>query len=220
MKELIFNNFAVQNSMSISEVLLKLVIAMVIGCMVYMTYYLSTPRVTYSGNYGFSLVAMTIITTAIMAVISNNIALSLGMVGALSIIRFRTAIKDPRDTMFIFWAIMVGICCGVAQYTIALASSAVLMLFFLLAGAIRDDKRYILIIRCSTDAMENVRAVVYRHFPSSRLSVQNTTRDTAEFIFELKRTPEGKNDKFLREIYSCEGVECANFVLQEDIAAA
>jgi hypothetical protein len=137
------------------------------------------------------------------------------MVGALSIIRFRTAIKDPRDTMFIFWAIMVGICCGVSQYTIALASSAVLMLFFLLSRAIRDDKRYILIIRCNTGVMEDVKAVVYRHFPSSRLSVQNTSRLDAEFIFELKRSVKD-NNRFLREIYAIEGVDCANFVLQED----
>jgi len=118
--------------------------------------------------------------------------------------------------MFIFWAIMVGICCGVAQYIIALASTAVLLVFFLLARIIRDDKRYILIIRCDTAAMDKVKAVTYRHFPACRLSVQNTTRETAEFIYELKRANVSDNNKFLREIYGLEGVKCANFVLQED----
>ena len=220
MKEFIINNLAAQSAMSRSEALFKLVISLVIGFAVYAAYYLTSPRVAYNGSFGFSLVAMTIITTAIMAVISSNIALSLGMVGALSIIRFRTAIKDPRDAMFIFWSIMIGICCGVAQYIIALASTVVLFLFFLCAKAIRDDKRYILIIRCDISAMENIKAITFRHFPTSRISVQNTNQESAEFIYELKRTQLSGSNRFLEEIYACEGVECANFVLQEDTSNA
>ena len=220
MKEFIINNLASQSAMSLSEALFKLFISLVIGCVVYAAYYLTSPRVSYNGSFGISLVAMTIITTAIMAVISSNIALSLGMVGALSIIRFRTAIKDPRDAMFIFWSIMIGICCGVAQYIVALASTVVLLVFFLCAKAIRDDKRYILIIRCDISAMEKVKAITYKHFPTSRISVQNTNKESAEFIYELKRAQISGNSRFLKEIYACEGVECANFVLQEDTTNA
>lgn len=220
MKEFIINNLASQSAMSLSEALFKLFISLVIGCVVYAAYYLTSPRVSYNGSFGISLVAMTIITTAIMAVISSNIALSLGMVGALSIIRFRTAIKDPRDAMFIFWSIMIGICCGVAQYIVALASTVVLLVFFLCAKAIRDDKRYILIIRCDIGAMEKVKAITYRYFPTSRISVQNTSKESAEFIYELKRAQISGNSRFLKEIYACEGVECANFVLQEDTTNA
>ena len=220
MKEFIINNLASQSAMSLSEALFKLFISLVIGCVVYAAYYLTSPRVSYNGSFGISLVAMTIITTAIMAVISSNIALSLGMVGALSIIRFRTAIKDPRDAMFIFWSIMIGICCGVAQYIVALASTVVLLVFFLCAKAIRDDKRSLLIIRCDIGAMEKVKAITYRYFPTSRISVQNTSKESAEFIYELKRAQISGNSRFLKEIYACEGVECANFVLQEDTTNA
>lgn len=220
MKEFIISNLASQSAMSLSEALFKLFVSLVIGCAVYAAYYLTSPRVSYNGSFGISLVAMTIITTAIMAVISSNIALSLGMVGALSIIRFRTAIKDPRDAMFIFWSIMIGICCGVAQYIIALASTVVLFVFFLCAKAIRDDKRYILIIRCDISAMEKVKAITYKHFPTSRISVQNTNKESAEFIYELKHAQISGNSRFLKEIYACEGVECANFVLQEDTTNA
>lgn len=220
MKEFIISNLATQSAMSLSEALFKLFVSLVIGCVVYAAYYLTSPRVSYNGSFGISLVAMTIITTAIMAVISSNIALSLGMVGALSIIRFRTAIKDPRDAMFIFWSIMIGICCGVAQYIVALASTVVLLVFFLCAKAIRDDKRYILIIRCDISAMENIKAITFRHFPTSRISVQNTNKESAEFIYELKRAQISGNSRFLKEIYACEGVECANFVLQEDTTNA
>ena len=128
MKEFIINNLASENYVSFGSITFKLIMALLLGLTIYIAYYFSSSKVTYNSNFSFSLVSMTVITTAIMSVISSNIALSLGMVGALSIIRFRTAIKDPKDTMFIFWSIMVGICCGVSQYVIALACSIVLFL--------------------------------------------------------------------------------------------
>lgn len=216
MKNYILENLMAGSTVSFADVMFKLAMALIIGGTVYVAYYLTSSKIAYNSNFNLSLVAMAVITTAIMAVITNNIALSLGMVGALSIIRFRTAIKDPRDAMFIFWSIMIGICCGVSQYIIALASSVILFFFFLLAKAVREDKRYILVIRCRKDVMEDVKAATYRHFKSSRISVQNTTETSAEFIYELKRFARAKTDAYLEELYACGGVECANFVLQEE----
>ena len=82
-------------------------------------YRFSHSGAVYSARFNVSLLMMTLITTMIMNVIGNNISLSLGMVGALSIVRFRTAIKDTRDTAYIFWCIAVGICCGVSYYALA-----------------------------------------------------------------------------------------------------
>lgn len=218
MKEFIIDNLATGNYISFGDTIFKLVMALIISATIYVAYYFSSPKVTYNSNFNFSLVAMSVITTAIMAVISSNIALSLGMVGALSIIRFRTAIKDARDTMFIFWSVMVGICCGVSQYIIALATTAVLFVFYLLVRAVKDEKRYILIIRCETDVADEVKAVTYRYFPTSRLSVQNTTSDYCEFIYELKNFKTDKTEEYLSKLYDKEGIECANFVLEEDKA--
>ena len=218
MKEFIIENLTAASYTSLGSTVFKLIMAMVIGSAAYVAYYLTSSKVCYNRSFNFSLVAMSIITTAVMAVISSNLALSLGMVGALSIIRFRTAIKDSRDTMFIFWSIMVGICCGVSQFMIALVATAVLFLFFLLAKTGKEDQRYILIIRCQMPVAEQVKALVYRQFPSSRLSVQNTAQENAEFIFELKRFQDQGTDNFLQEIYALDGIECANFVLQEDKA--
>ena len=217
MKEFIIENLLAGSTVSFFDVAIKLFMALVIGATIYIAYYFTSSKVSYNSNFNLSLVAMAIITTAIMAVITNNIALSLGMVGALSIIRFRTAIKDPRDAMFIFWSIMVGICCGVAQYVIA--STVVLFLFFILAKAVKEERRYILIIRCEVDAMEYVKSVTYRYFKNSRISVQNTTSEYAEFIYELKQFEKTKTDDFLKELYACKKIECANFVLQEDKAS-
>lgn len=216
MKEFIINNLAAGNYISFGEILFKLFMALVIAAAIYVAYYFSSSKVTYNSNFSFSLVAMTVITTAIMSVISSNIALSLGMVGALSIIRFRTAIKDPRDTMFIFWSIMVGICCGVSQFIIAMAATAILFLFYLIVKVVKEEKRYILIIRCKMDTLEEVKAITYRHFKNSRISVQNTTEDYAELIYELKNFQGTGTDKYLDELYQCVGIECANFVLEEE----
>ena len=218
MKDFIINNLAEGNYLSIGAITFKLVMALIIGAAIYIAYYYSSSKVTYNKNFNFSLVAMTIITTAIMAVISTNIALSLGMVGALSIIRFRTAIKDPKDTMFIFWSIMVGICCGVSQYVIALATTAVLLVFYLMTKVAKEEKRYILIVRCELKAMEKVKALTYRYFKNSRIAVQNTSEDSAEFIYELKKLDDSQTVPYLEELYKCGKIECANFVLEEEKA--
>lgn len=216
MREFIINNLLTGSTVTFTDVMVKLLMALIIGATIYIAYYYTSSRVSYNSNFNLSLVAMAIITTAIMAVITNNIALSLGMVGALSIIRFRTAVKDPRDAMFIFWSIMVGICCGVSQYIIAISSTIILFLFFLLAKAVKEEKRYILVIRCKMDAMESVKSVTYRYFKDSRISVQNTTKEYAEFIYELKKFEKTESDEYLKELYACGEIECANFVLQED----
>ena len=218
MKDFIIQNLSAGSGVSFTGILFKLVMALLIGSMIYIAYYFTSNKVNYNASFNFSLVAMAIITTAIMAVISSNIALSLGMVGALSIIRFRTAIKDTRDTMFIFWSIMTGICCGVSQYVIALTCTAVLFLFYLVVRAVKEDHRYILILRCTAAAAEDVKALTYRSYPNSRLSVQNTTSAHTELIYELKKFQQDSTDAYLKELYALSGVEYANFVLEEDKA--
>ena len=113
-------NFIMQYSqdvvqeLSVQQIILNMAVALAVGLVIYLSYRFSHSGAIYSARFNVSLLMMTLITTMIMNVIGNNIALSLGMVGALSIVRFRTAIKDSRDTAYIFWCIAVGICCGVS----------------------------------------------------------------------------------------------------------
>ena len=102
MKQLLLELFEESGSLDPQAILLRLAMAMVIGAFIFLSYRLSHEGSIYSRKFNVSLVAMTVITTTVMVVIGNNIALSLGMVGALSIVRFRTAIKDSRDTIYIF----------------------------------------------------------------------------------------------------------------------
>ena len=169
---------------------------------------------------------MTVITTTVMVVIGNNIALSLGMVGALSIVRFRTAIKDSRDTIYIFWTIVVGICCGAGDFWVAGVGSAFTFLVLLLFGRVKNDDRLLLIIRSARVNEEKIEALVFLYYSrKANLRVKNTTETTVEFIYELsRRTAEraekaskgGARKSITDALYEIGSIEYCNIVTQND----
>ena len=118
-----------EGSLTLPDIILNIVAAGILGLMIFIAYKATHSGTVYSARFNISLVMAALVTATVMCVIGNNISLSLGMVGALSIVRFRTAIKDPRDTIFIFWSVAVGICCGVSDYLIALVGTVIIFLF-------------------------------------------------------------------------------------------
>ena len=138
MRQQILNLFTTPRDMSWEDILLNIVLAAVLGFFIFLSYAISHRGTIYSRKFNASLVILAVLTGTVMTVIGNNIALSLGMVGALSIVRFRTAIKDSRDTVYIFWSIIVGICCGVGDYAVACIGSAVTFAVILLLGCIKS----------------------------------------------------------------------------------
>ena len=171
--------------------------------------------------------ALTVVTTSVMIVISNNIALSLGMVGALSIVRFRTAIKDSRDTIYIFWAIVVGICCGAGDFLVAGIGSAFTFLVLLIFGRIKNDNRMLLVIRTSRINEERIEALIFQYFArKATLRVKNTTENSVEFIYEISKRvlddsekyqkASGKNKTITDAIYEIGNIEYCNFVMQNN----
>ena len=152
-------------------------------------------------------------------IIGNNVALSLGMVGALSIVRFRTAIKDSRDTVYIFWAIIVGICCGVGDYTVAAIGSIAVFVITILLGRVKNDERILLIIRAGKVLERNIESIVFKYFDRKAiLKVKNTTQDSVEFIYELSGKTYNiinKKEKNITDIlYELGTVEYVNIVTQ------
>ena len=210
--------------LSAQTIVTRLVMSAVVAGFLFLSYRLSHSGSIYSAKFNVSLVALTVITTTVMIVIGNNIALSLGMVGALSIVRFRTAIKDSRDTIYIFWAIVVGICCGAGDYLVAAAGSAVVFLVLLLFGRIRTDNRALLILRTARINEPKVESLIFQYFDRKAiLRAKNTTEETTEYIYEL-------NGKYLRKpasemaagksitdaVYEIGGIEYFNIVMQND----
>ena len=205
------------------SILLRLAVSVVIGGFIFLSYRLSHSGSIYSRKFNVSLVALTVITTTVMIVIGNNIALSLGMVGALSIVRFRTAIKDSRDTVYIFWAIVVGICCGSGDYLIAAAGSAVVFLVLLLFGRIRNDNRALLVMRTARINEEKIEALIFQYYARKAiLRVKNTTESSIELIYELnaryldsRKQPPGQKS-ITDAVYEIGNIEYFNIVMQSD----
>ena len=207
--------------LSLETIFLRMLAGAVIAFSIYLSYMLSHEGSIYSKKFNVSLMALTSITTAVMIVIGNNIALSLGMVGALSIVRFRTAIKDSRDTIYIFWAIVVGICCGSGDFLVAGVGSAFTFLVLLIFGRIKNDDRLLLIIRCARTSEERVEALIFQHYSrKANLRVKNTTEKNAEFIYELSRHTVDRARKtggnITDAVYSIGGIEYCNIVVQND----
>lgn len=156
-----------------------------------------------------------------MTAIGNNVALSLGMVGALSIVRFRTAIKDSRDTVYIFWTVVVGLTCGVGDYITAGIGSAIVFLILLVLGRIKNESRMLLIVRGARSTDKRIMSVVSEYF-SRRidLRVENTTERTVELIYEipLKIFEKASNraESIADCLYEIEHVEYVNVVAQDD----
>lgn len=221
MKEEMMNYLVTSTgALTIQDILLNFLTAALIAAVIYLSYRISHNGAGYSARFNVSLVMLTLVTTLVMNVIGNNIALSLGMVGALSIVRFRTAIKDPRDTAYIFWCIATGICCGVSEYMIAAVGAAVIFGFMLVFGFVHNNERYLLIFRGEGDCSEELENLVDDRFAGkAKLVVQNTTGGNTEYIYEvsemqLKKAKEGGD--LVKFFMTNANLDTVNIVCQKD----
>ena len=206
---------------NVPKMALALLVALIVGIVIYCVYRRFYTGVVYSRSFAVTLVGMCVLTCMVTLAISTNIVISLGMVGALSIVRFRTAIKDSRDTVYIFWTIIVGICCGVGDYLVAAVGSSAIFLIFLIMGAIRSDNRMLLIIRAKRSRCENIESQIFRYFGTGAvLRVKNTTEENAEYIYELSRKILEKVQKqhpaLTDDFYNLGQIESVNIVAQSD----
>ena len=178
---------------------------------IFLVYRLLTRKTFYSKTFNISLAGITLITAAVILTIQSSIVVSLGLVGALSIVRFRTAIKDPMDLMFLFWSITVGIICGVGLAKIALILSIALTVGILILDRLPVAKApQILVVRSSDRDLEApIMEIVNRHSRSSTVKTRNMTEASLEMIVEL-RTDAGS--ELLRELLALEPVSSASLL--------
>jgi uncharacterized membrane protein YhiD involved in acid resistance len=221
MKKLILDAIEASGDLSAEAIILRLCAAVVIASFIFLSYRLSHDGSIYSNKFNVSLVVLTLITTTVMIVIGNHIALSLGMVGALSIVRFRTAVKDTRDKIYIFWCITVGICCGAGDYVVAACGSALIFLVLLLFGRVKNDNRMLIIIRTVRVNEEKVEALMFQYFSGkAQMRVKNTTETSIEFIYELSKKvmekTKFKDKSITSAVYEIGNIEYCNIVMQND----
>lgn len=143
------------SSFSATDTLLALGLALAVGLFIFLIYKKTFKGVMYSDSFGISLIVMTLITTLIILAITSNVILSLGMVGALSIVRFRTAVKEPLDIAFLFWSISVGIVLGAGLIPLAIFGSVFIgLVMIIFVNKKSTDNPYILVINCNNDNTE------------------------------------------------------------------
>lgn len=199
---------------TVKSVIMALMITLVIGLYIFLTYKVLTRKTFYSKNFNISLVVTALITSAIIVTIQSSIVVSLGMVGALSIVRFRTAIKDPMDLGFLFWSISVGIICGAGFAIFAVLLSVFVTVAIIILHLIPVAKApMILVVNCTDiDAEEKLLGKVSEYVKHYNVKSRNLTPSSLDLTIEL-RTENG--GKLVRDLMNVEGVVSAN-LLQHD----
>jgi len=221
LRNILIDIVAQSGNLAVRDIAIRIGVASLLSVIIYFSYWYTHAGASYSKKFNASLVTLTILTCTVMTVIGNNIALSLGMAGALSIVRFRTAVKDSRDTIYIFWAVIIGLCSGVADFWTAIIGSGVVTIVLLLMGRVRNENRILLIIRAQMNLENAIEGLVFKHFNMKpTLRVKNTTPSSVEFIFEVDRTTYNltyKGEKNITQLlYEKDGVEYVNIVTQND----
>jgi len=159
--------------------------ALVCGIIIYLVYRFCYKGIVYNDNFNVLLVMITAITGFIIMTISSNVVLSLGMVGALSIVRFRTAIKDPLDIGFLFWSIAAGITAGAGLYFVAIFGTVIIAVIYIIFSLLKKEKKnYLLIVRYNDSAEKNVNAVLGGM--KYRLKNKTVNGELTELTIEVK----------------------------------
>ncbi|MBQ4638979.1 MAG: DUF4956 domain-containing protein [Clostridia bacterium] len=170
------------------NVLIALVAAFVAGSVIALVYKKTYRGVLYSPNFSITLILLTLITTPVVMCIGSNVALSMGMVGALSIVRFRTAVKDPLDTAYMFWALTMGILLGANAYVIAIVallgiSCAMLLISF---KRLRNPNGYLLVVHHDEYAQTEIENELKRNVRFYRVRSKTVTRSGSETTVEVR----------------------------------
>lgn len=191
-------------------VLFSMLLAAVFGFLISWIYRRNYRGVMYSGNFSFTLIMMTLVTTPVVLCIRHSLALSMGMVGALSIVRFRTAVKEPLDSAYVFWALTTGILLGAGQFL--LAAVALLMIAILLTAMVNIQTKsinsYLLVVRMSAEA-ERAVAQVVGGIRIQKLKSKTASAAGVEATYEVRVD---KPDALLNKIQSIQGVRDATLV--------
>ncbi len=195
---------------TIIEIALGLMIALLAGCLIYFVYSKFYVGVIYCRSFAITLVGMTVLTAMVTLAISTNIVISLGMVGALSIVRFRTAVKDPMDLLYLFWAITSGIAAGARMYVLVAAAAVIMVLLIALFHKKQQKGRiYIAIIHYSgEEAVENIIRSFgkIKYFIKSQTVRKGTTEMAVELFFKKY------DELFLERLQAVEGVQDATLI--------
>lgn len=197
---------------SLLEVLLAMLFAVIVGLFIFWVYKKTFTGILYSSGFALTLIGLTLVTTLVIIAVTSNVVLSLGMVGALSIVRFRTAIKEPMEIVFLFWSIAVGIVIGAGMIPLAVLGSVIIGIILLIfANRKNVENAYIFVLNCENEEAENTAAELLKNTVKKyRIKSKTVNADGIELTTELKI----KDDKmaFVNQMNKITGVKNATLV--------
>ena len=199
-------------SFSLTDTLIALALAFALGMFINEVYRKTYRGVMFSQSFGVSLMALTMITTLVIQAVTSNVVLSLGMVGALSIVRFRTAIKEPLDIAFLFWAIAAGIVVGAGLIPLAIIGSVVIgVMLLVFVNRKSNETSYVLVLQCDSDASESA-ALAHVEENVKRYVIKSKTvgAEGVELTVEIRIKDAAA--KFVNGLLQVEGVKHATLV--------
>lgn len=200
------------NSVSLLDMVLALVLAFGLGMFIFLVYKKTFSGVMYSSSFGVTLIALTMITTVVILAVTSNVVLSLGMVGALSIVRFRTAIKEPLDIAFLFWSIAVGIVLAAGMIPLAVTGSLVIgIVMIVFVNRKPHLNPYIVVLSCENHESEQ-RAAEFLKSKVQRCVVKSKTAQKGSVELNLEIRMKEDNTDFINELADLEGVSSAVLV--------
>lgn len=210
----IFKSSFIENiaSVSLLDMALALVLAFGIGLFIYFVYKKTFAGVMYSSGFGVSLIAMTMITTVVILAVTSNVVLSLGMVGALSIVRFRTAIKEPLDICFLFWSIGAGIVLAAGMIPLAVIGSVIIgVILLVFVNKKSHSNPYIVVVRCE-DHDSEVKAKAFLDGKTERCVIKSKSAQKGEIELNMEIRLKDDNTDFVNELADMNGVQSAVLV--------
>jgi len=204
----IFKSSFLENitGVTILDMVIALVLAFCLGVFIFFVYKKTFRGVMYSASFGVTLIALTMISTLVILAVTSNVVLSLGMVGALSIVRFRTAIKEPLDIAFLFWSIAVGIVLAAGLIPLAVFGSVVIgIILILFVNKKPHQSPYIVVIHCAdSKAEESALEALKGHVAKSVVKSKTVTSDSVELHYEVRLKSE--DTSFVNQLSAITGV--------------
>ena len=206
-------------TISVDKILLSLIVAFIIGVFIVFIYKKTYSGVVYSKSFSLCIILLGMVTAMVIRTISSNLALSLGMVGALSIVRFRTAIKEPTDTVFMFWSITAGIMAGAGLYIVAIIASIGIGILYFIGYMLgfKTKHQYLFIIKYDVSLDEQILRQMQK-LPKTKLKSKSITKNIVELTFELELKDEDAG--ILNKFKNIEGVTSVSMIsYQNDFGA-
>ena len=199
---------------SLLDTCIGLAVALLVGLFIFMIYKKTLTGVLYSDGFALTLVGLSLVTTLVIMAVTSNVVLSLGMVGALSIVRFRTAIKDPMDLVFMFWSISIGIICGAGLYEVALVTSVAVTVFILVLDMIPVSKAPMMLVINSSQmgGEQQILDIVGKYSKSYKVKSRNLSKGRLDMVVELRVKDESA---LVSEVAALEGMIGASLIAHD-----